>query len=242
MAASATLAGILLSGPVAMLLVGVTYPQPVWLGAEAFAAAHHPVQTLPYWFGFLLDGGSVALIAALHAMAPPDLKARTGAALAFAAAFAALIFFNYAMQTSFVPVLAEEYSAAKAPVISALTMANPRSLAWALEMWGYALLGVATWLVAPVFSGGRLERATAWLFVANGPVSIAGGFWTAAQPGWVMSPLGLSMFAGWNVLMFAMVVLALVCFRKRAAALVAPPQDPPQAARRAARPVTAVGA
>jgi len=216
LAAAATLAGIVLSGPVAMLLVALTYPQPPWLGAEAFALSHHWVQTLPYYFGFLLDGGSVALIAALHALAPNELKARTGAALAFAGAFAALIFFNYAVQTTFVPVLAAEYDAAKAPIISALSMANPRSLAWALEMWGYAVLGVATWLVAPVFAAGRLERATAWLFVANGPVSIAGGFWTAAQPGWVMSPVGLAMFALWNLLMVVLVAFALAAFRRRA--------------------------
>ncbi|HEX2660993.1 MAG TPA: hypothetical protein VHU40_22085, partial [Polyangia bacterium] len=93
-AAGVTLAGCLLSGPISLALVTL-HPQPAWQGAEAFARAYHPLQTLPYFTGFLLIGGAVALIAALQAMAPPELRARANAALGFAAAFAALIICNY---------------------------------------------------------------------------------------------------------------------------------------------------
>jgi hypothetical protein len=79
------------------------------------------------------------------------------------------------------------------------------------------VLGVATWLIAPVLvDHGRAGRTAAALFVANGPVSIIGALWTALRPGWVMTPIGLGMFAGWNLLMLVMVALVIVAFRARA--------------------------
>jgi hypothetical protein len=203
------LAGIVLSGPVGMWLVTL-HPQPSWSGPDAFALAYHPVQTLPYFLGFLLVGGAVTLIAGLQARAPEELAGRATAATAFAAAFAALIFFNYVVQTTFVPALVRDYRSEDGPLVAALTLSNPRALGWALEMWGYAVLGVATWLAAPVMAReGRLGRAAAALFVANGPVSIAGGVWTALAPGWVMSRAGMAMFATWNLLVVVMSILAI---------------------------------
>lgn len=126
-----------------------------------------------------------------------------------------MIIVIYAVQTTFVPALVTGSSPEDALLISGLTMANPRSLGWALEMWGYAVLGVATWLVAPVFRRGALERTTAWLFVANGPVSVLGGFATAASPGWVMTRGGFVAFATWNILVVAMAALAIISMRAR---------------------------
>jgi hypothetical protein len=99
--------------------------------------------------------------------------------------------------------------------IAAFSMANPKSLAWGIEMWGWGFLGVATWLVAPAFRDGRVERATSLAFIANGPVSIAGALWTVLRPGWVMTPAGLVAFGLWNVLLAVMASLALITFRRR---------------------------
>jgi hypothetical protein len=215
-AAVVTLAGIVLSGPVSMALVTL-HPQPAWTGPEAFVRAYHPIQTVPYFTGFLLVGGSLSLIAALQTAARDPHRARATAALGFAAAFAALIVFNYVLQTTFVPALARSRSPESGPLIAALSLSNPRALGWALEMWGYGVLGVATWLVAPVLADhGRAGRVAAALFVANGPVSIVGAIWTALQPGWVMTPMGLGMFAGWNLLVFVMVALVIAAFRSTA--------------------------
>jgi hypothetical protein len=214
-AATITLIGILLSGPVSLALVSL-HPQPPWTGPAAFARAYHPLQTVPYFTGFLLAGGALYLIAALQTLAPERFRARATGALGFAAAFAALIFFNYIVQTTFVPALARTDSPDAAPLITAFSLSNPNALGWAIEMWGYAVLGVATWLAAPVLSDrGRLGRAAAALFVANGPVSIVGAVWTALRPGWVMTPLGLVMFAGWNLLMLVMVALVIIAFGAR---------------------------
>jgi hypothetical protein len=211
--AVATLAGILLSGPVSLALVRL-HPQPAWSGPEVFARAYHPIQTIPYFTGFLLVGGALYLIAALHTLASEPLRPRATAAVAFAAAFAALIFFNYVVQTTFVPALVRGGARENAGLISAFSLSNPRALGWAIEMWGYAVLGVATWLIAPVLAErGRVGRIAAALFAANGLVSVAGGLWTALEPGWVMSPAGLALFATWNLLMILMMVLVVAAFR-----------------------------
>ena len=214
--AAVTLAGIVLSGPVSLALVRL-HPQPAWTGPDAFARAFHPIQTLPYFTGFLLVGGSLYLIAALQALARDGVRARANAALGFAAAFAALIVFNYVVQTTFVPALVRARSPETSPLITAFSLSNPSALGWALEMWGYAVLGVATWLIAPVLSDyGRIGRAAAALFVANGPVSIVGAVWTSLRPGWVMTPAGFAMFAGWNLLVLLMVALVIPALRSHA--------------------------
>lgn len=231
--AAATLLGIVLSGPVAIVALEKTHPQPPWQGAEVFAQHYHFTQAAPYWAGFFLVGGYVVLIAALHALAPAVHRARANMALVFTAVFGAMVFFNYVLQTTFVPQLVRGDVAANAQVIGAFSMANPRSLAWGLEMWGYGFLGVATWLVAPVLSGSPLERATAWLFVANGVTSVLSAALTGLAPGWVLTAPGVAGFVAWNVLVFAMSACALTVLRRRAraeaasGAPAAPAAEPP---------------
>jgi hypothetical protein len=82
-------------------------------------------------------------------------------------------------------------------------------------MWGWGFFGVATWLVAPVFGGSALERATRLTFRGNGPVSVVGALATVARPGWVMTPAGLAAFAAWNLLLAAMALLAFLSLRQR---------------------------
>lgn len=217
--AGLTLGGIALSGPLALAVVEMTRPQPPWQGVEPFVNSFHWVQLLPYAGGLVLVTGLVLLTAAVHAAARVDQRGLASAALVFVSAFAALIFFNYIVQTTFVPSLVSARDPQSAPLIAGLTMANPRSLAWAIEMWGYGLLGVGTWLLAPVFGGSGIERATSALFIANGVVSIATALMTTAWPGWVQTPLGLAAFGVWNVLLALMAVFALVTFRRRAAGM-----------------------
>lgn len=212
------LLGALLSGPGAMLLVQATHPQPAWKDAISFCERFHPVQSTPYFLGLFLIGGSVVLISSLHALAPLLHKPRTGSALVFSGVAGALVFQNYVLQTTFVPHLARRCASQDYELIAASSMANPSSLAWALEMWGYGFLGIATWLSAPVFSEPGLQRATRWLFVANGLLSVVGALGTAARPGWVMAPLGFAMFALWNLLFIAMLGLAFVALRREAQA------------------------
>ncbi|AHG93258.1 hypothetical protein J421_5723 (plasmid) [Gemmatirosa kalamazoonensis] len=212
------LAGTLASGPLGLWLVAATHPQPAWRDADTFARAFHPVQSVPFFCGFALVGGMVALIGCLHAAAPEALRPRAAVALALSAAFAAMVFANYAVQTTLVPALVRDASPGARAVLGTLTMANPRSLGWALEMWGYAVLGAATWLAAPVLRSaapGRWSHTAAVLLVWNGPLSVATAVLTALRPGWVLGGVGLAAFGVWNALVVAMTLAAALAARER---------------------------
>jgi len=198
--------GVLCSGPLTVVGVSLAHPQPVeWLGVEAYARAFHPLQLVTYGFGFLIVLGSVGLVAALHRLAPGALRFRSALALAFAAAFAAVIGTNYMLQLA---VLRPNVAAGRLEGMALLAFNNPDSITMALEMLGYGFLGLATWAVAPVFQEGGLERWTRALCVANGVVSVAGTALHAAVG--VRGLFGLALYAAWNVLFAALAVLWVV--------------------------------
>ncbi len=73
-------------------------------------------------------------------------------------------------------------------------------------MWGYGLLGVATWLTADYYKD--KNNVIRWLLVANGVVSVGTVVATVINVSWVMSPTGLAAYFLWNVLMI--VVMAMI--------------------------------
>jgi hypothetical protein len=133
-------------------------------------------------------------------------------ALAAVTVFATLVGLNYVMQLGFIPALVEAHDPANAPLIAGFSMAHSGSLAWALEMWGYACLGTATWLVGPYFAGDGRQAVARWAFIANGPVSIMGALGSIIRPGWELTILGVTGFALWNVLALVVAISALLCF------------------------------
>ncbi|MBK9013810.1 MAG: hypothetical protein IPM82_06830 [Saprospiraceae bacterium] len=139
------LAGYVLSGPVGFGIVQMTNPQPAWVSAAIFAENYHVVQDVPYYFGLLLIGGMLMLAAGHYLNSKLENEEnRFHILLSFAwtTIFAALIFFNYICQTTFVRHLALDYKPENDAIISTFSMANPLSLSWAIEMWGYGILGV----------------------------------------------------------------------------------------------------
>jgi len=213
--AALTIVGILTSGPIGTVLVSAIHPSPPWQDAELFALNFHWIQTVPFFAGFALVGGYVVLFAALQAMAAPRHRAAATSAVIFAAVFATFIFFNYICQTTFIPALAQSYRPEYEPLISALSFANPLSLSWAIEMWGYAFLGVASWIAARIFDRGGVETAVARLMDVNAVISIAGAFVTVARPGWVLTSAGLINYVAWNIVVLAISILIVVALRKR---------------------------
>jgi hypothetical protein len=213
--AIATITGILLSGPLGLLLVGITHPQPEWQGASMFVEHYHFIQTIPYWLGFLLVGGYVVLMSAIYQSAEERHRTTARIAVVFTAVFATMIFFNYMLQTTFVPALVRNYSPQYDGVISALSMSNPISLGWAIEMWGYGFLGVAMWFAAPLFRRNKLERIIASLFIINGVISVLGAVVTAVDLEGVLSLPGLIAYGIWNVLVLVISILVWIAFRRR---------------------------
>ena len=72
-------------------------------------------------------------------------------------------------------------------------------------MWGYGLLGVATWLMSGYYQGkNRLIRT---LLIANGVLSLLSALWTIIDVNWVMTTRGLFLYFFWNLLMIVMMIL-----------------------------------
>jgi hypothetical protein len=207
-----TIAGTLLSGPLAVLLINVIQPQPAWEGPQVLVANYHRIQSLPFYFGLLLMSGSLMMIGAVYLLAVE--KGARLLALLLTAIAAGLIFLNYLIQAAFIPAMVESYMPALDPLIVAFSMVNPHSIAWALEMWGYGFLGMGTWLAAGFFTGDGIERATRVLFIVNGVLSVTGTLWTSFDLGWVLSTAGLVSYGAWNLLYITLALFFYIALRK----------------------------
>jgi len=219
-----TAAGTLASGPLALPVVALVQPQPLWAGAAVFVENFHRIQTVPFYFGFVLLTGSILMLVSICAQSkgrPASL-----AALVFMSIGGALVFLNYLTQTTFIPAIVDGYTPEFAPVIAAFSMSNPGSLAWAIEMWGYGFMGLGTWLAAGFFGAGRLERAARILFILNGVASVSGALVVSFDLEGVFSIPGLVGYGLWNVLYVALsVVFYLVLRRRRAFAAADEPSS-----------------
>ena len=215
--AMVALFGLMLSGPVSIALLAVVRKSAGWRGAEDFAKYFWPMQVAPFYFGFVLVVGYLMLFAGLYDFAPEDQKPRARMAVMLATAYGALITLNYICQTTFIPALATHYRPAYESLVDAFSITNPRSLAWAIEMWGYALLGGATWFVAGMFRGSRQQRLLAGLLILNGFASVAAAMAAAADMSWIVESVGFFGYVAWNLLMAAIFLLIVMVLTPRRA-------------------------
>ena len=199
-----------LSGPLGMWIAAQVAPQPAWSDAPAFIRTFHAIQGLPFMFGFVLLLAFPALHVGLHGRARPTVRPFTMLGVVFAAVFAAVIAFNYIAQTALVPAAVARGDGA---VVAALSMASPSSLCWAIEMFGYGFLGLASLCVVPALPGGGVDRASRVLLAANSLLSVAGAVLTARDARWVLTPAGLTAFAAWNVVILGMVLSLALSLR-----------------------------
>lgn len=218
-AAGAMLIGIVLSGLVGVPLVNWLSPQPAWQNGEIFAQNFEFLQTLPYYAGMVMLTGFLLFHVTIYLLSGLEMKRFTLPALLFALLYAALVFFNYVMQTTFVPELARNYQPAFDPFIAAFSMTNPAALGWALEMWGYGLLGVASLFAVPFYLActDRLNKSIAVVLILNGVMSILGAFITALDLPWVFTVPGMVLFVLWNIVALALALLLVVSFHRQAA-------------------------
>jgi hypothetical protein len=205
--------GSLLSGVGGLPFV-MTDPQPAWSDAATYIAHFRAWHQVPFWFGFAFIAAWVALNGRLAALAVDRLRTNAAIGLIATAMFGAMILTNYLLQAVFVPhaVRANDFA------VAYLTMANPGSIGWMLEMFGYGALGVASWVMAPIFPGGSARRRwIVWLMIGNGVLSLAGALATGLNPEWVLTLAGLAAYAGWNAVVFAAGILIAVEYRPRVA-------------------------
>lgn len=115
----------------------------------------------------------VVLLSALHDYARDDQKILTRISTGFGLAFAILVGINYFVQLSVVrqSVLHGQWTG-----LEQVLQANPMSAMTGLNMLGWSLfLGLASLFAAPIFSGGRLERAIKAALIINGLCCLLGG-------------------------------------------------------------------
>jgi hypothetical protein len=176
-----------------------------WEGIESYARAFDPVSYVAWVIPcFLLTLTFPVLMAAVYLYLPVDRRAPALVALVFAAAYGAILGANYFLLAT---VVRSALVAGRTAGLELLVIGSPYSILNALGDVGYLLMGLAT-----VFAGiawrvpGRWRRATRWLLVINGGVSVVGvvvgvlGFTSG-------SLLSLGVWAG--TFPFACVLLAL---------------------------------
>lgn len=210
-----SIAGILTSGPLAVIAVALVHAQPAWSNAALFVENFHWVQTLPFYFGFLLIGGSILMLVSICLLSTKRAAAVAG--LVFMSIGAAFAFFNYVAQTTFIPAVVSNYTPEMAPLVSALSMSNPIAMTWAIEMWAYGFIGIGTWCAAGFFGTSNLERAGKTLFIVNGVISILGALAVSIDLSGVFSSAGLIGYAVWNVLYLALAFVFYKVLRQRQA-------------------------
>ena len=204
--AMVALVGFVLSGPASFIIIRVVRPQPTWVSSSVFVENYHIIQDIPYYFGFLLIGGmlmvSVGHYLSETEMSEPIKRFNLLFALAWTIVFCTLVSFNYICQISFIRNLAVNYKPEHDVAIATYSMANPLSFCWANEMWGYAFLGISTWLTAGYYANrNNLIRI---LMIANGILSLASAISTIIGVGWIMTTAGLVAYFLWNLLMIFM--------------------------------------
>lgn len=155
-------------------------------------------------FGFLI------LIASLSRLAKTELdKAWSTLAVIFGALYAVLIGRNYIVQIVYIPVIIESNT----QLAGLLTMVNPESISWIMEMFGYGFLGISIWFLVPVFKTTGRQKLVRILIFINGLASILGAVITVFDITWVLSPIGLLNYVGWNLLILALMVFIFLEFR-----------------------------
>jgi len=210
--AAVVIAGIILSGPPGVFLVSLLHPQPEWVDAATFIDHYHPIQAFPFAGGFLLILGFTFFIAAASQLAVLSTqKVPATLAIIFAAAFAVMVGINYTLQVAWVPELVRRGD----PQLSNITMYNPHSFGWVLEMFGYAFLGLATWAIALVFWGSRIMNTLRYLLIVNGFASIVGAILTTGGMSWLYEITGIISYILWNLLIIITMLLVYYEFRKR---------------------------
>lgn len=207
LAAWTVLVGAMLSGPVGTGLLVIFAPQPAWRDAATFILNYRPVQSIPFLLGFVLMFGSCLLTAASARLVKKEADKVLGSlALVAVGVYSALISLNYVVQTAYVPMLVR----ANEEFVGSFTMANPSSICWGVEMFGYLFQGFAFWLVAPAFEGGRFARSVRLFLVVNLLMSVAGAVAACVDIAWAMTPFGLVMFVAWNLVVAALMVLMIL--------------------------------
>ena len=207
-AAIIILAGMLTSGPAGSYIIQLLSPEPPWVNAETYIAHYSPLQSIPFYFGFILMFGFILFFASLPAPSSENDHILVRLTLLFAGLYTFMISLNYLIQIALVPNVLNYPG-----VIELLAVLNAKSLFWYIEMTGYGFLGLATWTAGLMFRGSRGNEIIRWLCVANGIISILGSILTFLFKGWVLTLPGMFSYILWNILIMILAIVILTEFK-----------------------------
>lgn len=113
------------------------------------------------------------LLNSIHDYAAQDKKVLSRMAIYFGIIFVAMISVNYFVQLS---SIRQNLLHGRPEGLEQFVQANPASLITAVNMLGWTLFfGLSCFFLAPLFTGGRLEKIIRIAFLANGIFMILGG-------------------------------------------------------------------
>jgi hypothetical protein len=204
------------------------FPLPPWTTLADFMAAIHPVSLVIYTLiqlaAFLSMPLAVILFCSLHNYAPDDKKILTRIALC--AIVAAMVLGNQLYTVHF--------SAVRQSISEGISVGLDQFVEWNLDSvimasgtlgWTF-FYGLAFIFVAPVFSGGRLERGLRYASLICGSCGILGWIGSLLDS----TVLGLVYFMGGTVSITITAVLASVLFKRlenKAALKTSSPESEP---------------
>lgn len=182
-------------------------------------AAFIPQDYVWLYPGILLAPTFVVLMACIHGRAADGKKVFSRIALAFALLYAAVILIDYFLQLT---VVVPSLQAGESAGLSLFTQYNPHGIFIVFEALGYLLMTVAFLFAAPVFEGGRAERAVRWLFVASFVLAVVAFVALAVAAQDIVAFEVTILTINWIVLIVSGAVLSLVYWRAGHAAVAHP--------------------
>ena len=203
--------GIILSGPPMVFLIEDLKPQPKWVDVDTFVVNFNKLQTLPYWFGFVLLTGNILFITSVSRLNTIKNKIHASLAVICVIIYGSLVSFNYAIQAVAIPAMVSESNA----MLEAFSMVNPTSICWTIEMFAYAILGIAYWLIAGAFQGKGILSVVKYLMIFNGVVSVLGILIPVIDPELLLESDGILVYILWNLLIVLIMTLIIIAFRKK---------------------------
>ncbi|MCK5342404.1 MAG: hypothetical protein KAR20_03320, partial [Candidatus Heimdallarchaeota archaeon] len=171
----------------------------------------HMLQTLPYWFGFFLLVGNILFIVSASRLPTIRDKIHSSLSLVCVVIYGSLISINYAIQTTTIPAMVSDSN----PILETFSMVNPSSICWTIEMFAYAILGIAYWLVSVAFQGKSMLNIIKYLMIFNGVASVLGVLIPVIDPKLLLESESIFGYALWNLLIVLIMTLIIIAFRNK---------------------------
>ena len=141
-------------------------------------------------FGFVLVPSFIFLVICIHSYYGDKTHPYSLAGISFSIMYGVLIGFNYYMQLTLKP---KGLSG-----LDLLSMNNPNSIMWVIEILGYFFMGLSTLAMAPVFGSTAVEKVVKYVFILNGLLGIGGLIGYALNFNLSIMFFGLIL---WNIVM-----------------------------------------